>query len=89
MPGNEPVYTVRISYQEYPVKTAKVFKHGNSQAARLKANQPVKLTVKNRCVIVSPRAPRPLTLAKPLERYDPAVHGGEAMAAPLTGAEKL
>jgi antitoxin MazE len=60
-----------------------------ARAARLKANQPVKLTVEHGRVIVTPQTPKPLTLAERLERYDPAVHGGEVMAAPLIGAEKF
>ena len=60
-----------------------------ARAARLKANQPVKLTVEHGRVIVTPQSPRPLTLNERLERYDPALHGGEAMAAPLIGTEKI
>ena len=60
-----------------------------ARAAQLKANQPVKLTVENGRVIITPQSPKPLTLAERLERYDPARHGGEAMAAPLIGAENI
>ena len=60
-----------------------------ARAARLRANQPVKLTVENGRVIVTPQSAQPLTLAERLELYDPAVHGGEAMAASLIGAEKF
>jgi len=60
-----------------------------ARAARLKANQPVKLTVERGRVIVTPQTPGPLTLAERLDRYDPALHGGEAMAARLIGAEKF
>lgn len=60
-----------------------------ARAARLKANQPVRLTVEDGRVIIAPQAPKRLTLAERLERYDPARHGGEVMAAPLIGAEKL
>ncbi len=60
-----------------------------ARAARLKASQPVKLTVEDGRVIITPQAPKPLTLAERLERYDPALHGAEAMAAPLIGAERI
>lgn len=60
-----------------------------ARAARLHANQPVKLTVEHGCVIIAPQSPKPLTLTERLERYDPSVHGGEAMDTPLMGAEKL
>ena len=58
-----------------------------ARAARLKASQPVKLTVEDGRVIITPQSPKPLTLAERLDRYDPARHGGEAMSAPLIGAE--
>ena len=60
-----------------------------ARAARLRANQSVKLTVEHGRVIVTPQSPQPLSLAQRLELYDPAVHGGEVMAAPLIGAEKF
>jgi len=60
-----------------------------ARAARLRASQPVKLTVEDGRVIITPQSPKPLTLAERLERYDPALHGGEAMATPLIGAEKI
>lgn len=60
-----------------------------ARAARLQANQSVKLTVEDGRLIITPQAPKPPTLAERLERYDPLLHGGEVMAAPLIGAEKL
>lgn len=60
-----------------------------ARAARLTVSQSVKLTVEDGRVIITPQGKKPLTLAERLERYDPAVHAGEAMAAPLIGAEKL
>lgn len=60
-----------------------------AREARLKANQPVKLTVEHGRIVVTPQAPKPLTLAERLERYDPALHGGEVMATKPIGAEKL
>ena len=60
-----------------------------ARAARLKASQSVKLAVEDGRVIISPQSPKPLTLAERLERYDPALHGGEAMVSPLIGAEKI
>lgn len=60
-----------------------------ARAARLRANQPVKLSVEGNRVIITPEAPKPPSLAERLALYDPARHGGEAMAASLIGAEKL
>lgn len=60
-----------------------------ARAARLHASQPVKLTVEDGRIMITPQTPRPLTLAERLERFDPVRHGGEAMAPPLMGAEKV
>lgn len=60
-----------------------------ARAARLKASQPVKLTVEDGRVIITPQSPKPMTLTERLERYDPALHGGELMVAAPIGAEKI
>ena len=60
-----------------------------ARAAKLRVSQSVKLKVEDGRVIITPQAPPPPTLAERLERYDPAVHGGEVMASSLIGAEKL
>ncbi len=60
-----------------------------ARAARLKVNAPVDLTVENGRIVITLQAAKPLTLNERLDRYDPALHGGEAMAAPLIGAEKI
>ncbi len=60
-----------------------------ARAARLKVNQPVKLTVEDGRVVIVPQGAKPLTLSERLERYDPAQHGGEAMKAPSLGAERF
>lgn len=60
-----------------------------ARAARLQANQSVKLSVEDGRLIITPQAPKPPTLAERLEQYDSVLHGGEVMAAPLIGAEKL
>lgn len=59
-----------------------------ARAARLQADQQVKVRVDEGRVVIEPLADAPLTLAQRLARFDPQVHGGEAMAAgqPL-GAE--
>lgn len=60
-----------------------------ARAARLKANQPVKLIVEGGRVIITPQSPKPLTLSDRLERYDPKKFGREAMQAPLIGVEQF
>ena len=60
-----------------------------ARAARLSANQTVRLTVDDGRVVITPEAPRALSLAERLERYDSALHGGEAMPTMPIGAEKI
>ena len=58
-----------------------------ARAARLKADQRVHITVEEGRVIITPHGDKPPTLAERLALFDPAVHGGEAMAAVLLGRE--
>ena len=58
-----------------------------ARAARLKANQRVRITVEEGRVIITPHGDKPPTLAERLALFDPAVHGGEAMAAVPLGRE--
>lgn len=60
-----------------------------ARAARLHANQRVRLTVKNDRVVITPVADRELSLEQMLALYDPSRHGGEVMTASLIGAERL
>jgi antitoxin MazE len=60
-----------------------------ARAARLQANQSVKLTVEDGRLIVTPQGLKPPTLAERLAQYDPALHGGEVMAVAPIGAERL
>lgn len=59
-----------------------------AKAARLHVDQRVRVSVKGREVVITPVAADPLTLEQRLTQFDPARHGGEAMAAPLEGAER-
>ncbi|MFZ5773918.1 MAG: AbrB/MazE/SpoVT family DNA-binding domain-containing protein [Thermodesulfobacteriota bacterium] len=60
-----------------------------AREAHLRADQRVRLTVEEGRVIISALAEEPPTLEQRLARFDPARHGGEAMATdgPL-GAER-
>jgi len=60
-----------------------------ARVAQLKANQPVRLSVEDGRLIVTPLSSKSLTLAERLQRFDRAVHGGEAMAAVAVGADVL
>ena len=59
-----------------------------ARAARLRADQRVRVTVEGGSVVISPYVDEENSLESRLARFDPARHGGEAMAAPLLGAER-
>ena len=59
-----------------------------ARAARLHANQRVRVSVEDGRVVITPQADRPLTLAERLALYDPLLHGGEAMASAPVGVER-
>lgn len=58
-----------------------------AKAAKLSANQQVRLSVEDGRVIITPQGPKPLTLAERLAHFDANVHGGEAFALAPVGAE--
>jgi antitoxin MazE len=58
-----------------------------ARAARLQANQRVRITVEDGRVIITPHGDKLPTLAERLALFDPAVHGGEAMAVTPLGRE--
>ena len=59
-----------------------------AREAKLCANQRVKLTVEDGRVVITPQADKALPLADRLALFDPALHGGEVMAAAPVGAER-
>ena len=59
-----------------------------AREAKLRANQRVKVSVEDGRVIITPQADKALTLADRLALFDPALHGGEVMAAAPVGAEQ-
>ncbi len=56
-----------------------------ARLARLCAHQTVRLTVEKGRAIITPQHDQPLTLAERLALFDPALHGGEAMAVTPVG----
>jgi antitoxin MazE len=58
-----------------------------ARAARLKADQRVRITVEDGRVIITPHGDKPPTLAERLALFDPALHSGEAMATTPVGRE--
>jgi antitoxin MazE len=59
-----------------------------ARAAKLTADQRVRITVEDGRVIIAPDGDKPLTLDERLALFDPATHGGEAMAAAPVGRER-
>jgi len=59
-----------------------------ARKAHLHVDQRVRVTVEGSQVVITPVANAPLTLAKRLALYDPARHGGEAMASSPVGSER-
>lgn len=58
-----------------------------AREAKLRANQRVKVSVEDGRVVITPQADKALTLDDRLALFDPALHGGEAMAAAAVGVE--
>ena len=58
-----------------------------ARAAHLAVGQPVAVEVADGVVTVKPTGKPQLTLAQKLKAFDPALHGGEAMACGRAGAE--
>lgn len=60
-----------------------------AREAGLGADQRVRLSVENGRVVIEALFPAQETLASRIARFDPALHGGEAMASPPVGAERF
>lgn len=58
-----------------------------ARAAHLHADQQVRVSVEAGRVVIEPLPAAALTLEERLQRFDPARHGGEVMAARPVGAE--
>ena len=59
-----------------------------ARAAHLHVNQRVRVSVEDGRVIITPIDDLAPTLEQRLAKFDPARHGGEAMATEALGAEK-
>ncbi|HEX6019166.1 MAG TPA: AbrB/MazE/SpoVT family DNA-binding domain-containing protein [Burkholderiaceae bacterium] len=59
-----------------------------ARAAHLRVDQRVRVTVEGARVVITPLAASEMTLEQRLALFDPARHGGEAMASPPAGAER-
>lgn len=58
-----------------------------ARAAGLTVDQRVRISVEEGRVVITPQGHKPLTLADRLALFDPAAHGGEAMAVSPVGRE--
>lgn len=59
-----------------------------AREANFHVDQRVRVSVEDGHVVITPVADAPLSLEQRLALFDPARHGGEAMASPLIGAER-
>lgn len=59
-----------------------------ARAARLHADQRVRISVEDGRVVITPVADVPLSIEQRLAQFDPLRHGGEAMASEPLGAER-
>ena len=59
-----------------------------ARAAKLRADQRVRVSVRDGVVIIAPADDAVPTLEQRLARFDPEKHGGEAMQAERLGAEQ-
>jgi antitoxin MazE len=59
-----------------------------AKAAHLHADQRVRVSVEEGRVVITPVADPPLSLEQRLALFDPARHGGEAMATKALGTER-
>ena len=60
-----------------------------AREANLRVDQRVRVSVEGGQVVITPVADTPATLEQRLALFDPARHGGEAMASQFVGAERL
>ena len=59
-----------------------------ARAAKLRADQRVRVSVRDGTVIIAPADDAVSTLEQRLARFDPEKHGGEALPAERLGAER-
>jgi antitoxin MazE len=58
-----------------------------ARSARFRVGQPVEVSAQDSNILVKPIGDPKLRLAQKLAAFDPAVHGGEAMATDRVGKE--
>jgi antitoxin MazE len=81
--------TAALTVQQWGNSLAVRIPAAVARSARFVVGQPVELSVSEEGVLVRPAGQPKLTLAQRLAAFDPAVHGGEAMAVRPVGREVL
>ena len=79
--------TAALTVQQWGNSLAVRIPAAVARSARFVVGQPVELSVSDEGVVVRPAGKPRLSLAQKLAAFDPAVHGGEAMAASPVGKE--
>ena len=79
--------TAALTVQQWGNSLAVRIPAAVARSARFVVGQPVELSVSDEGVVVRPAGRPRLSLAQKLAAFDPAVHGGEAMATRLVGKE--
>ncbi|CAM3895701.1 AbrB/MazE/SpoVT family DNA-binding domain-containing protein [Bordetella tumulicola] len=81
--------TAKLTIQQWGNSLAVRIPAAVARSAHFEAGLEVEVTTDEIGVTVKPVGPRKLTLAEKLQKFDPAKHGGEAMAVSPVGAETL
>jgi antitoxin MazE len=79
--------TARLTIQQWGNSLAVRIPAPVARSAHFEVGQEVEVTTQEVGVTVKPVGPRKLTLEEKLAQFDPAKHGGEAMATGRVGAE--
>lgn len=81
--------TATLTVQQWGNSLAVRIPAAVARSARFKVGQPVEVSAQDSNVLVRPIGRPKTTLAQKLATFDPAVHGGEAMAATPVGGEAV
>lgn len=79
--------TAKLTIQQWGNSLAVRIPSAVARSARFTVGQPVEVSVEDSVVTVKPVGEPKLTLAQKLALFNPATHGGEAMATGRVGAE--
>jgi antitoxin MazE len=79
--------TATLTVQQWGNSLAVRIPAAVAKSARFKVGQPVEVSAQDSHVLVKPVGDPKLTLAQKLAAFDPALHGGEAMATGPIGNE--